>query len=241
MSIEDKLATQSAKLVPNLTLYDIEVELLGLLQFREELASDPEITPEELRDSLEACDAQIREYVGREIKKVDGIASMLREFEAREALTKKEADRIYDQAAKWRKRREVLESITMWSLQSFGRTKIEGKTSTLSLKRCPASVDIAQPDILPDKYKRRSITINEDLLKRIITALPAELALALMGTNASVMEPLKTPIGDELKCPVCQAKSALREKCQACGGTGESKSGVPGARLVTDKVRLDVS
>jgi Siphovirus Gp157 len=206
----------------NLSLYQIETELLDLMRYRESVAEDAELTPQDQKASLEAIDQQIAEYVMREIAKVDGIAAYLRECAARAVIIEEEADRLHKLAKAWFARHDRLEAITLRVMQQTGATLLEGRTSTFKVRKNPPSVEVAQPDLVPLDYRRITVTMTAGLWSRLISVLVSDRGapvladlLACQKTNG---EPIKTEIGKELKQGV----------------------GVPGCRLVDDKVRLVV-
>ena len=206
---------------PNLTLYGIETQLLELLNFRDSIATDPDLTPTEQKESLDAIDNSIREYVTAEVKKVDGIAHYLREFDARAGVLKQEAKRCADAAKAWEKRGENLESMVISIMQQINATRLDGRTSVLSLRKNPPSVEIVQPELVPAEYQRVTVTMPVSLIKRIEAALmkqeTASLYAELLDAKHGAPEPEKRKIGEELKLG----------------------QGVPGCRL-TQGVRLEV-
>lgn len=207
----------------NLSLYQIEAELLDLMRFRESVATDTEMTPQEQTASLEAIDKQITEYVHREVAKVDGIAAYLRECQTRAEVLMKEAQRIQLQADAWEARGERLEAVTLRVMQQTGATQLDGATSTFKVRKNPPSLDVAQPELVPAAYNRVTVTMTEDLLARLMqhlfgTPKGAPLFADLQACKQSNPEPMKDAIKSELKQGV----------------------GVPGCTLITDKVRLIV-
>lgn len=206
---------------PNLTLYGIETQLLELLNFRDAVASDPDMTPAEQKESLEAIDNSIREYVTAEVKKVDGIAHYLREFDARAGVLKQEAKRCADAAKAWEKRGENLESMVISIMQQINATRLDGRTSVLSLRKNPPACEISQPALVPQEYQRVKVTMSVSLLRRIEAALmnekTAPLFAELQDAKQGEPEPEKDRIKEELKLG----------------------QGVPGCRL-TQGVRLEV-
>lgn len=208
---------------PNLTLYGIETQLLELLNFRDELLDDRDMEEPERAESLKAADAQIAEYVKREVQKVDAIAAMLREFEKRAEALRAEADRIYDRATKWERRHDGLEALVKSIMVAMNKPRLDGKVSTLKLNKSPASVTVPQPDLLPANYQRVKITMTLDLWQRLkdgsaLGDLSIKLWNELLDCKASEPEPIKDAIKAELK----------------------AKRGVPGARLVEDNQYLKV-
>lgn len=208
---------------PNLTLYGIETQLLELLNFRESIESDPDMTSQEQAESLKACDESIAEYIRAEVKKCDGIARYLREFKVRADALEAEAARCSLMADEWKKRRKSLESMVIDILRAVPGQRIDGRHSVLKLAKNPPSVEVAQPDMVPLEYMRQTVTISSALGLRLINALQlrketASLAIELAECKTSASEPMKSKIGEELKV----------------GGS------VPGCRLRTDGVRLEV-
>ena len=209
---------------PNLSLYKIETELLDLMRFRESVADDPDMTPDEITASLEAIDRQITEYVTREVAKVDGIAAYLRECHARHDVLKAEAQRLQLQADAWAERGERLYAVTLQVMQQTGATLLEGANSTFKVRKNPPSVDPnIQMDILPTPYQRLTVKLNRSLWERVLAYLMtnekgAPLFRELIEINVGNPEPMKDAIKSELRAGV----------------------GVPGCRLREDSVRLVV-
>jgi hypothetical protein len=229
---------------PNLTLYGIESVLLELLTFRESIEQDPDMTPDEQRESLAACDQQIREYVTAEIRKVDRVAHNLREFERRAEIDRAEAKRILDRARQWEARHDRLEALVKDVMLVTGNRKLEGQHNTLRIQDSPASVDCRQPDLVPERLQRVTVTMPFDLWATLmalsLNPQVAEVMIRLMDCKHTDPEPIKSAIAEELKCPACRNLKAKREKCAECGGTGLSKQGVPGCVLVQNSVSLRV-
>lgn len=224
-------ATEKPTLPPKaLTLYGIETELLELLNFRESIESDPDMTPQEQQESLKACDESIVEYIRAEVKKCDGIAAYIREFDSRAALLEEEADRCKEMARVWQKRKKSLESMVIDIMQVTKQTRIDGRHSVLALKKNPASVDVAQPHLVPAEYERVNVTVRHSLwtniLALVVQAARRDTTIALLYAEMQdpdkiqlgAPEPMKKKIAEELKV----------------GGS------VPGCRLRTDSVRLEV-
>jgi hypothetical protein len=201
---------------PNLTLYGIETQLLELLNFRESIESDPDMTPQEQQESLKACDESIAEYIRAEVKKCDGIARYLREFETRAATLKEEAARCTAMAKNWQKRYDSLEAMVIDIMQATKQTRIDGRHSVLQLKKNPASVDPnIQINLVPEELLRRTVTMTEQVYQ---TLLNGPMGVLLLTGTAKDCEPMKTEIAKRLK----------------------EGDGVPGCRLRTDGVRLEV-
>src|SRR6185312_2857181 len=118
---------------PKLSLFQVEQEKLDLIQFRDECETDEECA---------AVDQQIQEYVGREIRKVSGIAALLKHFKAQAAMAKAEEER----AAKWRKRWEAnyerLKNMVHGVMVALELPKVEGATDRFRRQKNPIALEI---------------------------------------------------------------------------------------------------
>ena len=200
-------------------------------------------------------DIKIREYISKEIRKVDGVAYYLKEFEARAAAAKEEAKRLKARADAWEARHERLETLVKSVMLMSGKARLDGDSNTLRLVKCPASVEIAQPDHLPDEYVKMSVTLDCNTWADISDAIPVELRIKLNDATKSKPEPMKSKIAEALKqqipCEKCHTTGHMQVPvtnltpsgavaCDACNGAGKVNQGVPGCSLVTDKMSLRV-
>lgn len=203
---------------PNLTLYGIEMQLIQLLNFRDEVSTDPDMTPSEQKESLEAIDQQIQEYVTAEVKKVDGVAHYLREFGARAEVLQQEAKRCAELANGWKRRKESLQQMIISIMQQTGATRLDGRTSVLSLRKNPPTCEVAQPELVPDDLQRVTLKMTRRAWRRILDKLDATILTGIAtDVHEGPPEPMKTEISKRLK----------------------EGDGVPGCRL-TQGVRLEV-
>jgi hypothetical protein len=209
----------------NLTLTNIETSLIELYAYRDEIARDLDITPKEIAETLTLIDQQIDDFVARGLDKADGIAANLGEFGIRAETCKAIAKRELDRAAMWQRNADHLEAATLRALmmRPEGKRRIETASTTLNVAKNPPSVDIVDRGEIPKPYMRRSITLNADLYDRLmgclmVTKEGAPLFQELQDAKTTDPEPMKDAIKAELKAGVT----------------------VPGARLITDRVRLVV-
>jgi hypothetical protein len=200
----------------NLSLYNLEATLMRLMFEREELAAEGLSVIEK--------DIEIREYVSKEIRKVDGVAYYLKEFEARATAAKEEAKRLKARADAWEQRHERLETLVKSVMLMSGKARLDGDSNTLRLVKCPASVEIAQPELVPAEYCKLTVSMPVELWKLILVALENDglgstHALAEIGELPEPKtEPVKSKIAEALK----------------------RGDGVPGCSLVTYKMSLRV-
>jgi hypothetical protein len=240
-----------------LTLFDIETDLLNLMLCREAVLDDEQYHGDEASrtEALEMIDCSIKERVSAEIAKVDGIAFYLREFAARATTAKVEAKRLKDRQDMWERREERLKEIVTQVMSMTGKMRLEGNSNTLKLVKNPPSVEIAQPELVPDQYRLVSATMNLEDWKKVKDLIYDH--HVDVAVDVKLKEPMKMPIAEALKqqipCGRCDGTSIesvpmeLRgpndsgmKKCTQCNGTGKVNQGVPGCSLVRDKMRLEV-
>ena len=206
-----------------MTLFGIETTLFDLLEEREQAINMNRAAPTD--EWVTDVDARIETYIKAELRKVDGIAKMLKEFEARALAAKEEAQRISRIADLWEARRERLKAITTETMIAAGKTELHGAVETLSLRKCPPSVEIAQPELVPGEYLRVELSMTMDIFRLI------ESALAQGWKDSSVLAEFRASSN-----PARPPREMKREIATALKGGG----GVPGCRLVEDKLTLVV-
>lgn len=200
----------------NMTLYDIETNLLALFESRGEAEAEGDA------EAVAAFDHEIAAVIEAEIKKVDGIAAFLRECEARAEMSKLEALRLTERRNLWTKRAERVKEATLHVMREVIReTKLEGRFSTLSVKKNPASLQIDAEDLLPPEYFTYTLRLTHNGLKDVLQALRSS------GDNgqwlARNLKVEQAPINADIK-------DALKK--------GDV---VPGAKLVDDRYRIEVA
>ncbi len=205
-------------MTPKMTLFGIETTLFDLLAEREEAINMNRVTPTD--EWVTDVDARIETYIKAELRKVDGIAKMLKEFEARALAAKEEAQRISRIADLWEARRERLKAITTETMIAAGKTELHGAVETLSLRKCPPSVEIAQPELLPEEFEKVEITMS---------------GASFAAFNAELHRSSKY-LGDYLDAHRTKRSPMKREIMEVFKAGG----GVPGCRLVEDKLTLVV-
>ena len=148
---------------PTCTLFEIEYELIYLIDSLEGLVPEDE----EARAELEG---EITRVIAAEIKKVDGISHMLAHFESQAELAAEEIKRLQARKKVFERAGERLEGYVRDAMQVAGVKKLEGRTTTLSLRASPASVLVIDPDAVPAEYKEiriETVIIKEQLRKAL--------------------------------------------------------------------------
>ncbi len=145
------------------TLYEIEYELTFLLDTLEGLLPEEEDTRLELEEAITRA-------VWTEIQKVDGISHMLAHFESQAQLAADESKRLQARRKYFERLGERLEGYVHRAMDLAGVKKLEGQTTTLSLRIAPASVLITNFDAIPAEYKeiRTEVVINKDAVKKAL-------------------------------------------------------------------------
>lgn len=193
---------------PNLTLYNLEATLMRLMFEREELATEGLSVIEK--------DIEIREYISKEIRKVDGVAYYLKEFEARAAAAKEEAKRLKARADAWERRHERLEEMVKSVMLMSGKSRLDGDSNTLRLVKCPPSVEIGQPELVPEEMQMVEVRMSLEIWRILQAhAYNEDIDLGPISIRPSVS---KSKIGEALK----------------------RGDGVPGCSLRDDKMSLRV-
>lgn len=153
---------------PRLSLFAIESELLGLIDQREDAlerlaaaTASPELPGVEnytpaITEELAVVDGLIRDYLKREVKKVDSIAFCVKEFEARAEARKAEAERMKASADRDAETAKRIKEMVLQVMQEFGEKKLPGRLFTITRQGNGGvqALTIAQPDLVPDAFKR---------------------------------------------------------------------------------------
>ena len=160
--------------------------------------------------------------------------SHLREFETRAQALKDEAKRCTAMAKAWEKRYVNLEAMVIDIMQVTKQTRIDGRHSVLTLKKNPPSVDVAQPDMVPVEYQRVTVTMKRSIWQRIRVAL--EIGAQFAGSQESRKETLSLALELPSECKVSEPEPEKRK----IGEELKLGGSVPGCRLKTDGVRLEV-
>lgn len=231
-----------------LTLYDIEDDLLALVDSEESVPAEME---EQFRSDL------ARALVASKDKRERSARGILQD-DASAAFARKEAQRIGEwargrEARAERKRAYVLAVIGSMDRDKKGKfAKLEGHTVTMSARACPASVDIVDGSLVPLDLKMVCVTLPAWLWKDMeqlvreeeeLLAVDLDLSLKAIPPSYSIDKAeLRKRLEQTDPCANCDATGSLAGaiECEACGATGRVTQSVPGARLVTDKYTLQV-
>jgi len=109
------------------------------------------------------CESDIARYLEAEIRKVDNVAGYLAHCEAQQAFASAEVKRLQDRKRSFERKQERIEVYIQRVIETSGRAKLEGRTSTLLLKSCPPSVEIVDESDVPQEFMR--VVVNQSVDK----------------------------------------------------------------------------
>jgi hypothetical protein len=200
-------------LVPQ-TLFDLEERLEALTN------SVETVTPDQEQQFL----VEFKAALSGAVDKRDRVAGMIAKLENQQAFAAAEIKRLQE----FKKAKEAdqarLENYVTYCIDAMGRDakgkfkKLEGNTTTMFLRACPASVEITDEAAVPLNFKRTTVTLPAPLMDTLFRALDPELldtAIAAAGPGGFSVD---------------VDKRALKGALEA--GT------VAGAKLITDKTSL---
>ena len=180
--------TQMASIAEASSLFEIDVELDGLL---EELEGQVESEGQAAEDLV----ARFQQFCEAHGEKVDRIGRFVRIMEAREQYCRSEAARLTDRARAAAGKVERTKNMVLYYLLSRDLKKIEGYQFTLrAQKNSQDSVRITDEAAVPKSYCRIDARIDGVLWETVLSVLPEELARAL---ESSVQE--TKPDADAIK------------------------------------------
>jgi len=130
---------------PRTSLWDLEQQLVELIEFRDAAETEEEKA---------AADLAISEYVTREVTKVDNIRAYMRHCEVMAAGAKEEKLRQAERQQGWERRLDVLKESVKRTMESIGKTKLEGKTGHFQIKASGGKLPIIIDDelLIPSSF-----------------------------------------------------------------------------------------
>ncbi len=183
----------------NLTLWEIESSLMGLIEIRE----DPNSSEEEKA----VADSEIQKYVEAEIKKVDRIRNFLRHCDLMADAAKFEADAMRRRGQQWEERGRRLKELCITAMNARGQKRLEGQSGTLRIQAAGGkrALKITRDDLVPNQYRVATIVANYSMAR----TLPLE---DICASGGSVKWSSDTEA----------IRKAMDTPCQSCKGSGGS-------------------
>lgn len=137
--------------MPGMTLYEISDHLVALLDTLDMCVTDEERAQ---------CKAEIDRYIEAELHKVDNVCRFLAHLESQAALADEEIKRLKQRGAVFANAQERLEQYIIRGMQMRNLRKMNGDTSTLTLRVNQPAVEIDDMQLLPAVYK----TIKQEIV-----------------------------------------------------------------------------
>ena len=239
---EGEMITQNE--TSELAYWQIEKELLELIEERDEFTRDDGSGQGEPTAELAAIDARIAAYVQARVRKVDAIANYLAYCEAMSEAAEARANHFIERAAMWSERMERLRDLTHKAMLDFGLDRVEGETATFKVKKNPPSVHVNNLELIPTDLQKATITMDLELWQRILESLDFEPSIGTVHAQPRIAEIAKL-LKQRAPCPDCKGSGLqvvmhATEVCEHCDGEGTVPNSVPGAHLITDKTRLEI-
>ena len=182
-----------ASIAEGSSLFEIDIELDGLLEeIQEQVESQGETSEDLVSRFQQFCDAQG--------EKVDRIGRFVRMMEAREQYCRSEATRLTDRARTAASKVDRTKNMVLYYLLSRNLQKIEGHQFTLrAQKNSQDSVKIIDQAAVPKSYCRIEARVTGVIWETVLSLLPEELAKVL---ESSIQE--TRPDSDAIKAAAAQ-------------------------------------
>jgi hypothetical protein len=146
-----------------LTLYNLEDDLASLIETEE--GGVPAEVAEQFRQELAET---LRKATGKR----DKVSAFIRHLEAQAAFAGQEAQRLSQRKRFFENAAERMRGYVRWVIEQMGPDekgawrKLEGRISTLSLRKCPDAVEITDEAVVPAEFKWLDITVRADLWEK---------------------------------------------------------------------------
>jgi hypothetical protein len=160
-------------LTTNLSLYAIEEQILALEETEE-------MVTEEQRAEFEQA---FKAWITAGAEKVDATGRFMSYIESQIALADAEVKRLAERKQWYQQTLEKRELYVVRVLESLGTDsrgkpkKLEGRTVTFSLRKCPASVDVKDVTLIPDDCKTAAVTLPLPLWQEVMDHLELDLRI----------------------------------------------------------------
>jgi len=196
------------------TLHDLEDRLDALAN------SAALVTPEQEQAFL----VDFRIAMTTAIAKRDRVAARLAKLENQQEFAALEISRLQAFKAAKAADQARLEGYITHVIESLGKDdkgkyrRLEGNSSVLFLRTCPASVEVTDESAVPLDYKTATVRLPAALWNDVLNALDDGLRDTVLAATSRDL--------------------ALTADKRAIKAAIEAKSEVPGARLITDKTNV---
>ena len=153
----------ATEVVKGLTLFQIEESIALLAESAEEEGLTPEI------------EQALATYLEGALEKRDRVAEFIRYCEWMAEMAKAEVKRLQARQKHFEATAERVSTMVLRVLDFFGVKKLEGRTHTMSKRKCPASVKIADEAKVQSEFKRVTVTLPLDSWNRLLAAVSEDI------------------------------------------------------------------
>jgi hypothetical protein len=194
-------------------LYVIEDHLAALIETAELVSPEQE---SEFRAEFQAA-------LTAAVEKRDRVGQFLAHLEQQIDFARFEIDRLRQRKAAYEQAHSRLENYVIETIESLGTDskgkfgKLEGKTTTFSLRACPPSVEVTDESAIPAEYKTLTLKLPAVTWEQLLDGLDIE-------QRSAVLRQVKSP---EVSVDKRSMKAAM-----------DGGAGVPGSGLVTGRHAL---
>lgn len=208
------LAVVPSRAVTTQPLYAVEEHLAAMMETAELVSAEQE---QEFRADFEMA-------LTTAVEKRDRVGQFLAHLEQQIAFAKSEIERLRERKALCERTHERLEHYVVETIERLGSDakgryrKLEGTTTTFSLRACPPSVEVTDESSISSEYKTLVLELSALTWERLLESLDIDL-------RAAVLEDVRCPV------KVVVDKRALKAAL-------EQGAGIEGASLVTGRHSL---
>lgn len=159
----------AAPAIPARSLYVIQDDVQALLECADTVA------PEQEADYI----ADLARLLGERRDKTDAVAQFLAHCESQIDFAKAEIARLQERKASFETHLDRLKGYVVRVMDATGTRKLEGNNATLSLRKCPPSVEVLDEGAVPPEYKVATLKMPGDLVDRVLDALDLDSPVSL--------------------------------------------------------------
>ena len=159
------------------TLYVIEDHLAAMIETAELVSPEQE---QEFREEFQAA-------LTAAVDKRDRVGQFLAHLEQQIEFAKSEIDRLRQRKATCERALERLETYVIETIENLGTDgkgkyrRLEGQTTTFSLRTCPASVEVTDESAIPAEYKMLLLKLPAVMWEQLLDGLEIEQRAAVLG------------------------------------------------------------
>ena len=171
------LAVVPSPAVTAAPLYVIEDQLAALIETAELVSPEQE---QEFRAEFQAA-------LTAAVDKRDRVGQFLAHLEQQIDFAKFEIDRLRQRKATCERALERLENYVIGTIENLGTDgkgkyrRLEGKTTTFSLRACPPSVEVTDETAIPSEYKVLLLKLPAVTWEQLLDGLEIEQRSAVLG------------------------------------------------------------